>query len=112
MTPAQPSSRMVWLAAAIFMLGCSSQAEKLDRSARTAHSWAATARKTSQALAAGSVPRVYARQVLEAARESRRELARRPEWGLLDGSTRGQLETAIQELGSSLDGRPDSLPRP
>lgn len=112
MTPAHPSSRMVWLAAAIFVLGCSSQAEKLDRSARTAHSWTATARKTSQALAAGSVPRVYARQVLDDALESKRELARQPEWRLLDRSSRGQLETAIQELASSLDGRPDSLPRP
>ena len=112
MIPAHPSSRMVWLAAAIFVLGCSSQAEKLDRSARTAHSWTATARKTSQALAAGSVPRVYARQVLDAALESKRELARQPEWRLLDRTSRGQLETAIQELASSLDGRPDSLPRP
>lgn len=112
MTPAQPSSRMVWLAAAIFVLGCSSQAEKVDQSARTAHSWTATARKTSQALAAGSVPRVYARQVLEAALETKRELARRSEWRLLDRGTRGQLETAIGELASSLDGRPESLPRP
>lgn len=112
MTPAQPSWRMVWLAAVTFVLGCSSQAEKLDRSARTAYSWTATARKTSQALAAGTVPRVYARQVLDAALESRRELARRSEWRLLDRSTRGRLESAIQELASSLDGRPDSLPRP
>ena len=112
MTPVQPFTLMAWLAVVVLVSGCSSQAEKLARSARIAHSWTATARKTSQALTAGAVPRVYATQVLEAALQSKRELSRQPEWQLLDRSTRSQLESAIQELASSLDGGPDSLPRP
>ena len=104
--------KAVLLAMTAFVAGCTSPKEKVEQSARTAASWSATAQRTSQALALDAVPRVYARQVLRAAVESRRRLALQPEWRSLPASTRGRLEDAIRELASSLNEPVDSLPLP
>ncbi|HEX5963403.1 MAG TPA: hypothetical protein VFY42_06740 [Gemmatimonadales bacterium] len=102
----------VALAALTHATGCSSPEEKADRAARTARSWSATARITSEALATGAVPRVYARQVLQAAMEARRKLAQQQEWRSLSPDARSRLEDAVRELASTLAKRGDSLPRP
>ena len=102
----------VLLAVMVVAAGCSSPEERIDQSTRTARSWSATAQRTSDALAAGAVPRVYARQVLRTAIDGKRQLARQPEWRSMDRNTRGYLEDAIRKLAASLGDRPDSLPPP
>ncbi len=101
-----------WITALLLVSGCSSAAQKVERSTRTARSWSATAQRTSDALAAGAVPRVYARQVLRAAIESKRQLARQPEWPSVPPNTRGYLDDAIRKLAVSLGERAVSLPPP
>jgi hypothetical protein len=91
--------------------GCGST-DQVERTARTSRSWDATVRSTSEALASGAVPRLYARQVLQAALESRRQLAEKPEWPLLPENTRRRFEDSIRHLAASLDGRGDSVPSP
>jgi hypothetical protein len=102
----------VALAALTHAAGCSSPEGKVDRAARTARSWSATARMTSEALATGAVPRVYARQVLQAAIEAKRKLAQQQEWRSLSPDARNRLEDAVRELASTLEKRGDSLPLP
>jgi hypothetical protein len=111
-------TRLRWLgyaavlsAVMAFVAGCSSPKEKIELCARTAGSWSATARRTSDALARGAVPRVYARQVLQEAIEGKRQLSEQPEWLSLPRNTRGQLENEIRQLASSLDERADSASR-
>jgi hypothetical protein len=103
---------VLWVAGLVLVPGCSSPKQNADRIARTARSWSATVQMTSEALATGAVPRVYASQVLQAAIETERELAQQQEWGSLSPDARGQLEDAVRELASTLESRGDSLPRP
>jgi hypothetical protein len=95
----------------MLMLGCSSPEQNADQSARTARSWAATALTTSEALAKGAIPRVYATQVLQEAMETKRRLAQQPEWQSLPRHIRDQLDDSIRRLSSALAERSYSLPR-
>ncbi|HJR17732.1 MAG TPA: hypothetical protein VJ808_12845 [Gemmatimonadales bacterium] len=105
-------ARLLLLSVTLVPLGCSSPAERIERATRTASSWAATARLTSEALRIGSLPRGYASQILEAALERKRQLEGQPEWRSVPGEIRGRLEDAARELAASLDEGSDSLPRP
>jgi hypothetical protein len=97
-------SRAALLAALLALLaGCGpSPAEKRDLARRTLQSWTATLRKTSDALHNGTVPRVYARQVVQAAIESKNQESTEPEWETLPALERADLERAIQQLAAAL----------
>jgi acyl-CoA reductase-like NAD-dependent aldehyde dehydrogenase len=85
------------LLAALF--GCGpSPARKNDLARRTVHSWTATARRTRDALERGAVPQVYARQVVDAAIESRAKESKQPEWATLPPQERSELDWAIHQL--------------
>ena len=85
------------------LTACSSSAEKVEMSAHTVRSWTATADATTNALAAGSVPRVYGVQILGAAEQARRQAVAEPEWESLPANTRRELEQAITRLQSWLE---------
>ena len=100
-------SRAALLAALLLLAGCGpSPAEQRDLARRTVQSWTATLQKTSDALHRGTVPRVYARQVVQAAIESRADESTEPEWAAVPVPERIDLERAIQELAAAL-GEPD-----
>jgi hypothetical protein len=82
---------------------CSSSADKIEIIAHTVRSWTATADATTNALAIGSVPRVYGVQILGAAEQARRQAVAEPEWESLPAHTRHELEQAITRLQSWLD---------
>lgn len=106
-------SRIALLTVALaLLLGCGpSPEEKIGLARRTVRSWTATVRKTIEALERDAVPVVYGRQVVEAATESRRELAGKPEWGALPPEDRAALDEAIHRLAFVL-GQPDALAHP
>lgn len=93
-------SRAAPLAALLVsLLGCSpSAARKNDLARRSVHSWTLTVQRTRDALQRGAVPQVYARQVVDAAIESRAEQSRAPEWATLPPGDRSELDRAIQQL--------------
>lgn len=105
-----------WLAVAgligqVLLGACRSRESPTDQGVRTVRSWAATVRSTSDALRSGAVPRVYARQVLTAARETQSRLSQQPEWQSLPGTVREELGAAILELALSVGQRTASFPR-
>jgi hypothetical protein len=86
------------------LLGCGpSQARKNDLARRTVHSWTVTVQRTSEALQRGAVPRVYARQVVDAAIQSRADESKQPEWTSLPPQDRSELDRAIQQLARAVD---------
>jgi hypothetical protein len=95
-------------AALVFLIGCTSSEPKTELATRTAHSWEASVRMTAEALDQGSVPRLYARQVLRAAVQSRRKQAEQPEWNTLSAEARAGLDRSIHQLASSLGESPPS----
>ena len=100
-------SRAALLAALLLLAGCGpSPGEKRDLARRSIQSWTATLRKTCDALRQGTVPRVYARQVVQAAIESRSEESTAPEWPTVPPEERTDLERAIRQLADAV-GRSD-----
>jgi hypothetical protein len=96
-------SRAALLAALLLLAGCGpSPGEKRDLARRTIQSWTATLRKTSDAIRHGTVPRVYARQVVQAAIESRRDESTAPEWPTVPPEERTDLERAIRQLADAV----------
>jgi len=91
------------------LIGCTSSEPETERATRAAHSWEASVRMTADALDQGSVPPLYARQVLRAAIESRRKQAEQPEWNTLPVPARAGLDQAIHQLASALGESPSSL---
>jgi hypothetical protein len=102
-------TRIALLAVALALLfGCGpSPEQKVELARRTVHSWTATVEKTSDALRRGAVPPVYARQVVDAATESRKTEAASPEWKTVPAEDRAALDRGIGRLASMV-GRPDS----
>ena len=98
--------RAVLAAALAPLIGCHSSEPKTERATRTVRSWEATVRTTAEALDQGAVPRVYARQVLRAAMESREQQAGKPEWNSLPVQSRAGLDQAIHQLASALGEKP------
>ena len=82
--------------------GCTSPEQKSEAAAESARSWEATLRLTREAVVAQEIPRVYARQVLEAAREHERAHRGRPEWESLPPRLKQQLAAAADRLASDL----------
>lgn len=110
MAPRGRSQRVAALLLIVLpLLGCGSSPEKkAELAEQTARSWAATVRLAFQALESGAVSRVYAHQVLEAAREAEQKQSKQPEWNSLPPDARRelnrrirQLETAVERQGSS-----------
>ena len=101
-------TRIILLAAALsLLLGCGpSPQDKAQLARRTVQSWTATVEKTTEAVQRGAAPRVYGRQIVAAAVESRKNEAGTPEWGRLPAQERAALDRAIQRLASLL-GMPD-----
>ena len=62
--------------------------------------------KTTEAVRRGAAPRVFGRQIVTAAMESRKNEAEAPEWGRLPAQERAALDEAIHRLASLL-GLPD-----
>jgi hypothetical protein len=101
-------SRIAVLTVAIpLLLGCGpSPQQKIDLARRTVRSWTATVQKTIDALERDAVPLVYGRQVVQAAVQSRKEGAEKPEWRTLPAEDRAALEDAIHRLAALL-GQPE-----
>lgn len=102
--------RAEYLIALIALAACSSPQEKIEQATRTVRSWEATARLTSEALEQRAVPRVYGKQVLDAALAMRRTQARRPQWDAVAPEARRAFAEAVAELGRWLGEPVDSLP--
>jgi hypothetical protein len=84
------------------LTGCISAEERKRAVESQARSWAATANFTTEALDRGAVPRLYARQILEAGREADEQLAAQPEWSMLPVDVKQSLEEALDQLASSI----------
>ena len=84
------------------LIGCGSPDQKTESASRVVHSWEATVRETSKALDRRVVPRLYARQVLHAAVQTRDQHAKQPEWNALPAEVRSGLAEAIGQLSASL----------
>jgi hypothetical protein len=84
------------------LTACSSPADKIEIIAHTVRSWTATSDATTNALATGSVPRLYGVQIVGAAEQARRQAVAEPEWESLPAHTRRELEQAITRLQSRL----------
>ena len=102
-------TRIAAFAAALgLLLGCTpSPQEKAQLAHRTVQSWTATVEKTTEAVRRGAAPRVFGRQIVTAAMESRKKQAETPEWGRLPTQERAALDEAIHRLASLL-----GLPEP
>jgi hypothetical protein len=90
-------------------LGCTSPEQKAELAARTIHSWNATLSATTEALERGSIPRVYARQVLRAAMETRQQQSTKAEWHRVPAELKGRLDRSIARLATSLGESPNAL---
>jgi hypothetical protein len=96
-------SRIPLLPLALALLSCGpSPQRKADLARRSVRSWTATLRKTGDALEQGRVPRLYARQVVDAAREHRTEESTSAEWSAVPAGERGDLDRAIQQLAAAV----------
>jgi hypothetical protein len=85
------------------LLGCgSSPQEKVQLARRTVRSWTATVEKTTDAVERRAAPRLYGRQIVIAAVESRKQEAGSPEWRMVPAEERAALDRAIQRLQSLL----------
>ena len=105
-----PRGRSHGVAALLLMvlplLGCGSSPQKnAELAEQTVRSWAATVRLTREALISGTIPRVYAHQVLQAAGKARQQQSKRPEWKKLSPDTRSALDSALQQLESAVERR-------
>jgi hypothetical protein len=103
-----PRGRSHGVAALLLMvlplLGCgSSPQKKVELAEQKVRSWEATVRLTSETLAAGAVPREYARQVLEAANKARQQQAKQPEWRAVPAQGRSGLDVALRQLESAVE---------
>lgn len=98
--------------AAPMVIGCSSAGERIQKSIRTTRSWEATVRNTTSALSRGAVPRVYGKQLLQAAVDTERQLAKQMEWQAVPQNLRSDLAAAIRKLASTLGEASASAPRP
>jgi hypothetical protein len=91
------------------LLGCGSSSEKkAELAALTVRSWAATVRLASQAFDSGAVSRVYAHQVLKAAKEAEQKQSKQPEWNRLPPDARSELDSGIRQLESAVEEQGDS----
>lgn len=103
-----PLTRITAFAAALgLLLACGpSPQDKAQLARRTVRSWTATVEKTTDAVQRGAAPRVYGRQIVAAAMESRKTEASAPEWQRLPAQERAALDQAIHRLAALL-GLPD-----
>ncbi|HEX5575149.1 MAG TPA: hypothetical protein VFX42_04690 [Gemmatimonadales bacterium] len=86
------------------LLGCGTSPEKkAELAEQTARSWAATVGLALEAFASGAVSRVYAHQVLEAAREAEQKQSKQPEWNSLPLDARRELDSRIRELETAVE---------
>jgi hypothetical protein len=82
------------------LAACSSPEQKIEQTARAAHSSEVTVRKPAADLQRGHIPRVYAKQIVRAVESSQREQAQQPEWNSVPERTRQSLAKAIVELAA------------
>jgi hypothetical protein len=95
--------------AALLALFCGcrpSPAAKTELARLTLRSWTATLRKTADALEHRAVPLQYARQVVQAARQSQTDESAQPEWAALPSQERAELDAALDQL-AALTGEAD-----
>jgi hypothetical protein len=91
------------------LFGCGSTPQKkAELAAQTARSWAATVHLASQAFASGAVSRVYAHQVLEAAKEAEQKQSKQPEWERLPPEARSELNRGIRQLEAAVERQGES----
>jgi hypothetical protein len=102
-------SRVIPALALMLVVGCVSPEQKAELAAHDIRSWTATSRMTAGALEAGAVPRHYARQVLDAALEDRRQLSQRPEWGATAPELRDSLQRSLRGLALALGQSAESV---
>jgi hypothetical protein len=105
MTPGGRSSEVALLLIVLPLLGCgSSEQKKTELAEQEVRSWTATVRLARESLAAGAVPPVYARQVLEAARKGRQQQSKL-EWKAIPPEARSQLDRGLRELEFAIERR-------
>jgi hypothetical protein len=92
--------RLALVPTILLLANCSSPEQKIELATRSVRS-KATVRETSAALGERAIPRVYARQVLRAARDHERAESRRPEWNVIPAEVRAGLEEAVHQLAYS-----------
>ena len=104
-----PAGRLL-LSLLFALTACAPQEEERILAAQRVHSWAASVDLSTQALGRGTVPRVYARQVLRAARDARDREAGKPGWGAIAPGVRRELEDAIRRLNAAVGDLPVASP--
>ncbi len=104
------ASRLPLTAYLLLVTACHGSPEKKQEQLhRELRSWTATVEKTTDAVQRGAAPRVYGRQIVAAAMESRKTEAGAPEWQRLPAQERAALDQAIHRLAALL-GLPDPGP--
>jgi hypothetical protein len=94
--------RLFTLSLLAALTGCISAEARQLAAARQARSWAATAHLTTEALDRGAIPRLYARQILQAGQEAEEQLTAQPEWGRVPTEAKQSLEEALDQLAFSV----------
>lgn len=103
-------ARLLLLSVLFVPTACAPQQEESVVAAQRVHSWTASVDLSTQALGRGRVPRVYARQVLRAARDARDREARKPGWGAIAPGVRRKLDDAIERLDAAVGDPPEAPP--
>ena len=102
MRVSQPAVTLAWSVTFLLVTGCTSPEQKRQAAAEAIGSWEATLRLTREQLERDIIPRGYARQILEAARDQHESQRKRPEWRSLSPETRHEFATALNQLAASL----------
>ena len=97
-----PAVALAWSITFLLVTGCTSPEQKRQAAAEAIRSWEATLGLTREQLERDIIPRGYARQILEAARDQQRSQQKRPEWRSLPPDTRQDFATALDQLAASL----------
>ena len=103
-------ARLLLLSVLFIPTACAPQEAESVLAAQRIHSWAASVDLSTQALGRGTVPRIYARQVLRAARDARDREAGKPGWGAMAPGVRRELDDAIYRLNAAVGDLPVASP--
>ena len=98
-----PAVTLAWSITFLLVTGCTSSEQKRQAAAEAIRSWEATLHLTREQLELDIIPRSYARQILEAARDQQRSQQAGPEWQSLSPDLRQDFATAQGQLSAALD---------
>lgn len=111
MRVSHPAVIVAWSITFLLVTGCTSPEQKRQAATEAIRSWEATLRLTREQLDRDVIPRGYARQILEAARDQQTSQQERPEWPALSPDVRRDFAAALAQLTSALgEGSTPSTP--